>query len=130
MSDTTPWGRVFLLFLAGVVAAFLIGKAPVALPLLRADLGLTVFQAGMVVSLFSVVAACGAAMFGAFADRFCQLYPSPKTLPASMIRAAPAGRNAPHSPIAFWRSCSAEWLNISGGMETVTMKNPMPSSPG
>ncbi len=70
MSDTTPWGRVFLLFLAGVVVAFLIGKAPVALPLLRADLGLSILQAGMVVSLFSIVAAGGAAMFGAFSDRF------------------------------------------------------------
>ena len=70
MTDTTPWGRVFLLFMAGVVAAFLIGKAPVALPLLRADLGLSVFQAGLVISLFSIVAACGAAMFGAFSDRF------------------------------------------------------------
>ncbi len=69
MSDRTPWGLVFALFFCGVIAAFLIGKVPVALPVLRAELGLSVFQAGLLVSLFSLIAAACAAVFGNLADR-------------------------------------------------------------
>lgn len=72
MPERTPWGLVFSLFLCGVVAAFLIGKAPIALPVLRAEMGLSVVQAGLLVSLFSLIAAASAALFGALADRWGQ----------------------------------------------------------
>jgi MFS family permease len=72
MSKSTPWFRVFLLFLVGATAAFLVGKAPVALPMLRAELKLSLFQAGLLISIFSLVAAAFGAVFGAVADRYGQ----------------------------------------------------------
>ena len=68
--SSTAWNRIFTLFMTGVAGAFLVGKAPAALPALRTDLGLSLFQAGLVISMFSIVAALGGAMFGVLADRF------------------------------------------------------------
>ena len=68
--QTTSWSRVTAVFLVGVSVAFLIGKVPAALPLLRAELGLSLFQAGLVVSMFTIVTAVTGILFGAFADRF------------------------------------------------------------
>src|SRR6185312_16512564 len=50
---------------AGIAAAFQVGKAPVALPQLRATLGLSLVGAGWVVSMFSVLGALAGAMIGA-----------------------------------------------------------------
>ncbi|MGI9371171.1 MAG: MFS transporter [Hyphomicrobiales bacterium] len=66
----TSWPRAFTFFLAGVAVAFLVGKASSTLPLLRADLGLSLFQAGLVVSIFNLIAGCMGVLFGAFADKF------------------------------------------------------------
>jgi MFS family permease len=65
----TAWPQVFLLFLAGVAAAFQIGKIPGSLPFLKIDLGLTLFLAGWVVSIFNLLAATGGIVVGAAADR-------------------------------------------------------------
>jgi MFS family permease len=65
--------RVWTVFLTGVAMAFLIGKAPAALPVLRAELGLTLFEAGLVVSMFSLVAAVFGVLFGLVSDHFGQL---------------------------------------------------------
>ena len=65
----TEWPAIFLLFTAGIAAAFQIGKVPGALPFLKIDLGLTLFIAGWVVSIFNVMASAGGALFGAAADR-------------------------------------------------------------
>src|SRR5436309_16113261 len=54
-SPTTQWRLVWMLILAGVVAAFQIGKAPIAIPLLRQDLGLTLAVASWVVGIYAVV---------------------------------------------------------------------------
>jgi MFS transporter, CP family, cyanate transporter len=70
---STPWPRIWALFATGVAAAFLVGKAPAALPVLRTELELSLFQAGLVVSMFSLVAAATGLMFGALSDRFGQL---------------------------------------------------------
>jgi MFS family permease len=64
----TQWGRLILLVSVGVVAAFQIGKAPPALPLLRTDLGLTLFLAGWVLSAFNILGALAAPMVGAVSD--------------------------------------------------------------
>ena len=72
-AHTTNWPRIWIVFLTGVAAAFLVGKAPAALPVLREDLGLSLFQAGLVVSMFSLVAAGSGLLFGAMSDRFGQL---------------------------------------------------------
>lgn len=65
----TAWPQVFLLFLAGVAAASQIGKIPGSLPLLKVDLGLSLFLAGWVVSIFNLLAATGGILVGAVADR-------------------------------------------------------------
>jgi MFS family permease len=44
-----------MLILAGVVAAFQIGKAPIAIPLLRQDLGLSLAFASWVIGIYAVV---------------------------------------------------------------------------
>jgi len=67
------WPRIWAVFLTGVAAAFLVGKAPAALPVLRAELNLSLFQAGLVVSMFSLVAAVGGILFGALSDKWGQL---------------------------------------------------------
>ena len=67
------WPRIWAVFLTGVAAAFLVGKAPAALPVLRAELNLSLFQAGLVVSMFSLVAAVAGLLFGALSDKWGQL---------------------------------------------------------
>jgi MFS family permease len=65
----TPWGLVFLLVGAGVVASFQIGKVPPVLPGIRADLGLTLFLASWVISIFNVTGLFFGPLAGALADR-------------------------------------------------------------
>ena len=71
--NTGQWPRIWAVFLTGVAAAFLVGKAPAALPVLRAELDLSLFQAGLVVSMFSLVAAFAGVLFGALSDKWGQL---------------------------------------------------------
>lgn len=54
---------------AGVVAAFHIGKLPPALPLIRAEFGLSLVAAGWLVALTQLAAATLALIGGALADR-------------------------------------------------------------
>ena len=53
----TPWPLVGLLVAAGVVAAFHVGKAPPALPSIRADLDASLRQAGWLLSIINLVTA-------------------------------------------------------------------------
>lgn len=64
----TRWSVVWLTYGAGVVVAFQIGKMPSALPDIRADLGLDIFTAGWVISLFNVIAVSCGIFAGALAD--------------------------------------------------------------
>ena len=66
----TRWPAVFAAFFAGVVGAFAFGKMSPALPLLKEEFGLSLIDAGWLVSAFNAIAATGALFFGAFADRF------------------------------------------------------------
>ncbi|MEP1209145.1 MAG: MFS transporter [Rhizobiaceae bacterium] len=72
MSTNTNWRAVFILFLVGATAALLLAKAAVALPVLQLEFDLSLFQAGLLVSIFSLVAALSAALIGAVADRYGQ----------------------------------------------------------
>ena len=65
----TAWPRVLLLCAAGVVAAFQIGKAPAALPTLRAELGLDLVTAGWVISIFNVLGLVLGMAVGGLAER-------------------------------------------------------------
>lgn len=102
------WPRIWAVFLTGVAAAFLVGKAPAALPVLREELSLSLFQAGLVVSMFSLVAAVTGCMFGALSDRFGQL----RLAIAGLFAAALAG---------VWGAQvhSGEWLIITRVAEGV-----------
>ena len=47
--QATRWSAVLILFFAGVMVAGQVGKAPVALPLIRTDLNLSLTAAALVV---------------------------------------------------------------------------------
>jgi MFS family permease len=65
----TPWGLVGLLVAAGIVAAFQVGKAPPALPSIRADLGATLREAGWLLSTINLMTAVGGMAIALTADR-------------------------------------------------------------
>jgi MFS family permease len=65
----TPWDLVGLLVLAGMVAAFHVGKAPPSLPSIRGDLGASLKQAGWLLSVVNLVTACGGTAIALTADR-------------------------------------------------------------
>jgi predicted MFS family arabinose efflux permease len=67
--DRTRWGEVVLLIVAGIVAAFQLGKVPVALPLLRTEFGLDAVVASAFLSALTLLGAFGGLVFGALADR-------------------------------------------------------------
>lgn len=69
MSETQghSWPRIFGIFATGVAVAFLVGKVPAALPVLRTELGLTLVEAGLLVSLLSLVSGLGGVFIGAMA---------------------------------------------------------------
>ena len=70
----THWPRVWIAFLAGCIGAFQIGKTFAALALIIDELGLSLVQAGLVLSLFSLIAAFAGAGFGLLSDRVGHLY--------------------------------------------------------
>lgn len=69
-SATTNWLAVAMVVAAGIVAALQVGKVIVSVPLLRADLGLSLSAAGWVLSIFSVLGVLGGILTGATVSRF------------------------------------------------------------
>ncbi len=67
--NETHWPRVWTAFLAGCIGAFQIGKAFASLSQIIAELELTLIQAGLILSLFSLIAAFAGAGFGLLSDR-------------------------------------------------------------
>ena len=72
----TQWLRVWAIIFAGIVAALHIGKAPIAVPLLRQDLGLSLAFASWIIGAYAILARLPA---------FPPAYSS-----ASSVRAAPS----------------------------------------
>ena len=71
--DTVPathWALVALLVASGIVGATQSGKAPLALPAIRVDLGLGLVAAGLVVSMFHAITGLFGATAGIVGDRF------------------------------------------------------------
>ncbi len=64
------WLRVWVAYLGGCLAAFHIGKVVASLPLLISDLGLSLSEAGWLVSLFTLISAFAGSLMGMLADRF------------------------------------------------------------
>lgn len=65
----TPWDLVGLLVLAGMIAAFHVGKAPPALPSIRAETGASLEQAGWLLSIVNLATALGGMAIALTADR-------------------------------------------------------------
>ena len=101
-SDTTRWSAVAALVAAGMVSAFQVGKAAIAVPLLQDDLGISLVFASWIVGAFG---ALGAA-FGLFAGSIVSTF-EPRR---SLIDRARASSESPALP-ARWRpmarSCSS-----------------------
>jgi MFS family permease len=68
VTATTRWNILLLAVFAGVVGAFQNGKMPAALPTLTSELGLTLVEAGLAVSLLFAVACVIGLFAGAIAD--------------------------------------------------------------
>lgn len=66
----TPLPPSAIVYLAGLAAALHVGKLPPALPALQAELGLTLVQAGLLVSAFQVAGMSMGLFGGLLADRF------------------------------------------------------------
>jgi MFS family permease len=66
---TTHWPAVLAAALTGVAIAMNVGKVPLALPLLRAELGLSLVQAGWVSAMLTTLAVVAALGFGLAAGR-------------------------------------------------------------
>ncbi len=64
----TDWTLVLLLFGAGVVCAFQIGKAAPALPYMRQEFGIGMVAAGWILSLYNLIAAASGITAGAVSD--------------------------------------------------------------
>jgi MFS family permease len=66
----TPWLTVGLAIGAGVVGAFQVGKAAMALPALRADLGIGLAAAGWVLAIFNLIGVATGMAIGALVGRW------------------------------------------------------------
>ena len=85
--SSTRWWPVCAAFIAGCLAAAQIGKVAGALSVVIADLGLSLLQGGLVVSLFTLTTALTGAAFGLLGDRFGHL---PLALAGLLVSAAGA----------------------------------------
>jgi MFS family permease len=66
----TPWPIVGLAIAAGIVGAFQVGKAAIALPALRADLGIGLVAAGWVLAIFNLIGVAAGMLIGALVGRW------------------------------------------------------------
>ena len=71
--NQSSWPRIWVAFFAGCIAAFQIGKTFASLTLIIDELGLSLVQAGLILSLFSLIAAIAGAGFGLLSDRIGHL---------------------------------------------------------
>jgi MFS family permease len=95
---STNWRAVVVLIAAGMVCAFQIGKAAIAVPLLQGDLGISLVFASWIVGAFG---ALGAAL-GLFAGGIVSIFPPRGTLIAGLCiigAASLAGALAPDGTI-------------------------------
>jgi len=68
----TAWVSVWVVFAAGLAAGAHVCKVPPALPLLRADLGLTLVQSGFIATMFYAMGGVVGVLVGAVVDRYGQ----------------------------------------------------------
>jgi MFS family permease len=75
------WRPIVVLIVAGAVAAFQVGKAAIAVPILRQDLNLSLFIASIIVSAFATLGAIGGLAAGAVVSRL----PTRATIIAGLV---------------------------------------------
>ena len=69
-AQATRWVAVWAIFAGGLVGGAYVGKVPPALPLLRAEFGLTLVETGYIATVLNVVGGLIGMFAGAFSDRF------------------------------------------------------------
>lgn len=67
--SSAGWGRVMIIAGAGVVSAFQVGKAPMALSAVQTDFGLSLVIASWIISAFAIVGTVAGAPVGLAVDR-------------------------------------------------------------
>ena len=67
--EATAWPAIAAAMLCGVAVSMNIGKLPIALPAMRADLGLSLVAAGWLAAMFNTIAMAGGVFAGILADR-------------------------------------------------------------
>lgn len=68
--SSTRWAAVFLIVVAGIVAALQVGKASIAAPLLQGDLGIGLAALGWLTGIFAVLGLFGGIPTGALVASF------------------------------------------------------------
>ena len=104
----TSWPAVFLAVGAGIAVAFQVGKAPIALPFIRAEIGIGLSSASWILSIFALLGATAGASMGGIITRLG----ARRMLPVGLALAAGAslaGGLAPGLP----------WLLASRAMEGI-----------
>jgi predicted MFS family arabinose efflux permease len=94
------WRPIIILIVAGVVAAFHVGKAAIAVPILRQDLNLSLFIASIIVSAFAMLGAIGGLAAGVVVWRL----PTRATIIAGLVVigcGSALGAASPNWPILF-----------------------------
>ena len=65
----TNWPAVWVIFAGGLAAGAYMTKVPPALPALRADLGLSLVESGLIQTMLYTIGASLGVFFGVFAER-------------------------------------------------------------
>ena len=65
----TNWPAVWVIFAGGLAAGAYMTKVPPALPTMRADLGLTLVESGLIQTMLYVIGASVGVFFGVFGER-------------------------------------------------------------
>lgn len=81
MAQKTRWGVVVLLICAGIIAAFQVGKAAIAVPALREELGISLFFASWIVGALGATGA----LIGVPAGLLLSLFPPRRMLIAGLV---------------------------------------------
>jgi MFS transporter, CP family, cyanate transporter len=109
---TTHWLAVVCAVGAGVAAALNVGKVPVALPPLRAELGLSLVQAGWVSSMLTAVSVLLAAAAGMWVGRLGVL----RMVLAGLLLAAASSLAAATFAQGFWALLASRFFEGLGFM--------------
>lgn len=95
---TKRWPTIFLLWFAGVLAAAQLGKMAALIPAMRADLGLTLTGAGLMISLIEA----GGASLGSIAGIVAARFSGRAVLATGSTLVAVAGLASAAAPDAAW----------------------------